>query len=102
MRMSPRGSGLKWEGSQPQGLKGRAPLAVVWGWGIRVCVCRFYVCVQGYVHVNTCMHTRRYMRGYIAGQLPPEGADVHRRGSCDAYPHPQKKAPIASAARNRL
>lgn len=102
MRMSPQGSGLKGEGSQPQGLKGGAPLAVVRGWGIRVCVRRFHVCVRGHVHVCTCMHTRRYVWGCIAGQLPPRGAGVRGRGSCGGYPHPQKKAPIASAARNRL
>lgn len=102
--MSPQGRGLKCEGSQPQRLKGMAPVAIVWGWCLHVCVCvcGFYACVHVYVHVYTCMHTRRYTWGYIAGQLQPGGADVHGRGSCDGYPHLQKEAPIASAAGNRL
>ena len=58
MRMSPQGKGLRCEGSQPRRLKGMAPLAVVRGWCIYVCVCaHFYVCVHVYVHVYTCMHT---------------------------------------------
>lgn len=58
MRMSPQGSGLKGEGSQPQGLKGGAPLAVVRGWGIRVCVCAAftYVCGGMYMCTRVCTH----------------------------------------------
>lgn len=58
--MSPQGRGLKCEGSQPQRLKGMAPVAIVWGWCLHVCVCVcvafMHVCMCMYMYTHVCTH----------------------------------------------
>ena len=63
MRMSPQGKGLRCEGSQPRRLKGMAPLAVVRGWYIYMCVCVptfMYVCMCMYIYTLVCTHEDTY------------------------------------------